>query len=109
MTQKERMEAGLIYDPADKEIIDDQAQRLELMYEFNASRPSEVEKRTELLNRMLGKIGEECYIEPPFRANWAGKNLYLGDRFNSLQSHYECKYDFLVISFSYFLLCFIVS
>ncbi|MDO4312771.1 MAG: sugar O-acetyltransferase [Eubacteriales bacterium] len=79
MTQKERMEAGLVYDPIDKEIIDDQAQRLELMYEFNASRPSEIEKRTELLNRMLGKIGKECYIEPPFRANWAGKNLYLGD------------------------------
>ena len=79
MTQKERMEAGLIYDPLDPEIVDDQAQRLELMYEFNASRPSELEKRAQLLHRMLGKMGEGCYIEPPFRANWAGKHLYLGD------------------------------
>lgn len=79
MTQKERMEVGLVYDPLDKEIMEDQAQRLELMYEFNASRPSELEKRTELLNKMLGKMGEECYIEPPFRANWAGKHLYLGN------------------------------
>lgn len=79
MTQKERMEAGLVYDPADQEIMDDQAQRLELMYDFNACRPSEYEKRTELLHRMLGKMGEGCYIEPPFRANWAGKHLYLGN------------------------------
>lgn len=49
------MEAGLVYDPADQEIMDDQAQRLELMYDFNASRPSEYEKRMELLRKMLGK------------------------------------------------------
>lgn len=79
MTQKERMEAGLIYDPFDKEIMDDQTPRLELMYEFNMSRPSELEKRAELLRKMLGKVGEGCYIEPPFRANWAGKHLYLGN------------------------------
>lgn len=79
MTQKERMEAGLIYDPLDEEIMDDQAQRLELMYEFNTSRPNELEKRRELLTRMLGKMGGGCYIEPPLRANWAGKHLYLGD------------------------------
>ena len=79
MTQRERMKAGLIYDPLDGEIMDDQAQRLELMYEFNTSRPGEPEKRTALLGKMLGKAGEGCYIEPPFRANWAGKHLYLGD------------------------------
>lgn len=79
MTQNERMEAGLIYDPLDTEIMAEQAQRLELMYEFNASRPGESEKREELLKKMLGKMGEGCCIEPPFRANWAGKHLYLGD------------------------------
>lgn len=49
------------------------------MYEFNASRPHELARRTELLKKMLGKMGEGCYIEPPFRANWAGKNVYLGN------------------------------
>lgn len=79
MTQKERMEAGLIYDPLDQEIMENQSQCLELMYEFNLSRPSELEKRIELLGRMLGKIGAGSYIEPPFRANWAGMHLYLGN------------------------------
>ncbi len=79
MTQKERMEAGLVYDPMDEEIMGDQTQRSMLLYEFNTSRPDEAEKRVGLLKRMLGKMGEGCYIEPPFRANWAGKHLYLGD------------------------------
>ncbi len=79
MTQKERMEAGLIYDPADPEIMSEQAQRLELLYEFNATRPCEAERRAELLRKMLGEMGEGCYIEPPFRANWAGKGLHLGN------------------------------
>lgn len=79
MTQKERMEAGLIYDPMDQEIMSDQAERLELLYDFNATRPSESEKRAALLRRMLGSMGEGCYIEPPFRANWAGKHLHLGN------------------------------
>ncbi len=79
MTQKERKEAGLVYDPLDKEIMGDQAQGLELMYEFNLTRPYEIEKRAELLKKMLGEMGEECYIEPPFRANWAGKHLHLGN------------------------------
>ncbi len=79
MTQKERMEAGLIYDPADGEIMSDQAERLELLYDFNATRPSEFKKRMELLHKMLGEMGEDCYMEPPFRANWAGKHLHFGN------------------------------
>lgn len=79
MTQKERMESGLIYDPADKEIFDEQAKTYDLMYEYNLTRPSEFEKRAELLKKMFGKIGESCYIEPPFRANWGGKHLYFGN------------------------------
>lgn len=79
MTQKERMEAGLIYNPLDQSIADEQAQALELMYTFNSSRPSETEVRAGLLKRMLGRMGEGCCIEPPFHANWAGRHLYLGD------------------------------
>lgn len=79
MTQRERMEAGLIYDPADGELFAEQQKRLELLYDFNAARPSELEKRSRLLRTMLGRIGENCYIEPPFRASWAGKNVYMGD------------------------------
>ena len=79
MNNKERMQAGLIYDPADAEIMQEQCACMEKQYEFNQTRPSELEKRRKLLKTMLGSIGEECYIEPPLCANWGGKNVYMGN------------------------------
>lgn len=79
MTAFERMRAGLIYDPCDGEISKEQQALLELLYDYNATRPKETEKRAALLKRMFGKIGTGCWIEPPFHANWAGKHVFLGD------------------------------
>lgn len=79
MTQRERMDKGLIYDPGDSDIMTEQTGCLDLLYDFNDTRPSEGEKRQALLKKMFGSIGEGCYIEPPLRANWAGKNVYMGD------------------------------
>ena len=76
MTQKERMVAGLVYDAADGEIEKEQVKCLEKLYDYNATRPSEQKKRQQLLKEMFGSIGEGCYIEPPFHANWGGKNCY---------------------------------
>lgn len=80
MDNVKRMEAGLIYDSADEKIMSVQAEYMELLYDYNATRPSESEKREELLHKMFGKIGDGCYIEPPFRANWAGKNVFMGEK-----------------------------
>lgn len=79
MTHRERMEAGLVYDPRNKDLMAEQQMRLEKMYDFNMTRPSEGEKRQRLMKEMLGSMGEGCYIEPPFRANWGGKNLHFGN------------------------------
>lgn len=79
MTQRERMDAGLIYDPIDPELRDEQQRLLEMLYDYNAARPSELEKRQQLLAKMLGAVGDGCYIEPPFYANWGGKNVYMGN------------------------------
>lgn len=76
MTQKERMALGLIYDPGDEEIMREQAACLELLYDYNATRPSEMPKREALLKKMLGSVGEGCYIEPPLHANRAGKRVF---------------------------------
>ncbi|MBQ8847085.1 MAG: sugar O-acetyltransferase [Lachnospiraceae bacterium] len=79
MTHRERMEAGLVYDPRNEELMAEQQMRLERLYDFNMTRPSEGEKRQKLMKEMLGSVGEGCYIEPPFRANWGGKNLHFGN------------------------------
>lgn len=63
------------------ELLEDQARALENLRDFNNTRPSEIHRREKLLYEMFGKIGEECYIEPPLHANWGGRNVYIGNNF----------------------------
>lgn len=76
---KEKMRNGELYISDDAEILAEQRICLEKLYDFNATRPSEIEKRTAMLKDMFAEIGEGCYIEPPLHANWGGKNLHFGD------------------------------
>lgn len=79
MSERERMEKGLLYNPMDKEIADEQSGYLKLLGEFNATQSDELGKREALLKKMFGAIGSDCYIEPPFHANWGGKHVFFGD------------------------------
>ena len=74
----DKMHSGEIYDPNDNDIMSEQAKCLEKLYDYNATRPFEYEKREELLKEMFAEIGEGCYIEPPLHANWAGKHVHFG-------------------------------
>lgn len=78
MTEREKMHNIMIYNPGDEEIMKEQTMCLEKLYDFNATRPSEGEKRTNLLKEMFAEIGENCYIEPPFHANWGGHHVHFG-------------------------------
>lgn len=73
-----RMADGRLYDPGDKEIVAEQTKCLELLYEYNAAGPKEMGKRAGLLARMFAEIGENCYIEPPFHANFGGRHVHMG-------------------------------
>ena len=75
---KEKIHTGELYLPNDPEILSEQQQYLERLYDFNLTRPSEAEKRQEMLKEMFAEIGEGCYIEPPFHANFGGKNVHFG-------------------------------
>lgn len=73
-----KMHTGELYLPEDAQILAEQAKCLEKLYDYNMTRPSEGEKRQTLLQEMFAEIGENCYIEPPFHANWAGKHIHFG-------------------------------
>jgi galactoside O-acetyltransferase len=75
---RERMDAGLIYDPTDTALSEQQTNALELLYDFNATRPSQSAERSELLQRMFASAGAGCYIEQPLHANWGGRHVHLG-------------------------------
>ncbi|MEK3886738.1 sugar O-acetyltransferase [Bacillus sp. FSL K6-3431] len=74
-----RMHSQKLYYCNDESLITEQLKYLELLYDFNGTRPSEQIKRDHLLKKMFAKIGENCYIEPPFHANWGGKNVHFGN------------------------------
>ena len=78
MTQKEKVKSGDLYLPGDEEIMREQLSYLDKLYDFNNTRPTELAKRDEMLKDMFAEIGEDCYIEPPFHANWGGHNVHFG-------------------------------
>ena len=76
--EMEKMHTGDLYLPMGEDILTEQLHTLEKLYDYNATRPLEQEKRAKLLKEMFAEIGENCYIEPPFHANWAGKHVHFG-------------------------------
>ena len=78
MTDYEKMHSGDIYNPSDDTIFEEQIKCLDRLYDFNLTRPTQMEKREKMLKEMLAEVGENCYIEPPFHSNWGGKNVHLG-------------------------------
>ena len=78
MNNRQRMHDCKLYFPGDPELLQEQTLCMEKLYDFNATRPSEGEKRTVLLKEMFAEIGENCYIEPPLHANWGGHHVHFG-------------------------------
>lgn len=79
MNDKNKLHTGEIYFPSDDEIMKEQFLCLEQLYDYNATRPSEQEKRQTLMKKMFAHIGKNCYIEPPLHSNWGGRHVHLGD------------------------------
>ncbi|MBQ3572442.1 MAG: sugar O-acetyltransferase [Clostridia bacterium] len=78
MSQKEKMHNQELYLPTDESLMQEQLACLNKLYDFNLTRPTELKKREKLLKEMFAEIGENCYIEPPLHANWAGKHCHFG-------------------------------
>ncbi len=78
MSMKEKMHTGELYLPNDEEILAEQIKKLDLLYEYNSTRPTQTERRKALLKQMFAEIGEGCYIEPPFHANFGGAHVHFG-------------------------------
>ncbi len=79
MSMKEKLHTGELYLPGDEEILREQFVCLDRLYDFNSTRPTEQEKRQLMLKEMFAEIGEGCYIEPPFHANFGGRHVHFGN------------------------------
>ena len=78
MNEREKIHSGKIYWPNDPTIMEEQLGYLDLMDEYNRTPRRLQAERYEMLKRLFGSVGENCYIESPYFANWGGHHVHLG-------------------------------
>lgn len=90
MYLRDRMKNGMLFyehghkDPVDiqqeKELEAERKHCKEVMYDYNNTRPSEDEKRLELLKGILGDCGDRVFIETPVHMSY-GSHVHLEESF----------------------------
>ena len=78
MTEREKIHSGEIYWPSDDSIMTEQLAYLDLMDEYNRTPRRLQEARAGMLKKLFAEVGEGCYIESPYFANWGGHHVHLG-------------------------------
>ncbi|KJY82381.1 galactoside O-acetyltransferase [Vibrio galatheae] len=81
MTTENKLHSQQVYYCDDEALAAKQLLCLDVLYDFNHTRPTEMEKRQQIMQQLFAEVGEGCYIEPPLHANWGihthlGKNVY---------------------------------
>lgn len=88
MSLREQMETGKVYiefghaseeDRAYEKAIEEQRQiAKEICFDYNNTRPMDVERKDELLHKLLGTCGESIWMEAPIHFAY-GCNTHMGD------------------------------
>lgn len=76
---KERMLAGDLYIAEGPELARDYQRAMRLMESFNQTPAAVPEKRARLLRELLGSIGDDVTIRPPFYCDY-GYHIHIGAR-----------------------------
>lgn len=85
-TEKEKMLAGEMYNPADTQLVKDREYARRQVRIYNETSETEGEKRTQLLRELFGSTGENVYIEPNIRVDY-GYNIFVGENFSA---NFDC-------------------
>jgi len=78
INEKQKMLAGKLYLPEDRELTDERKRARQFTYEYNATQEHETEKRLALLKELLGTLGKHTEIIPPFYCDY-GYNIHIQD------------------------------
>lgn len=73
------MLAGRLYNAQDSELTAGRLRARKLLFRYNQSAPEEESLRREVARELFGRMGDNCYLEPPLRCDY-GTNILLGDR-----------------------------
>lgn len=77
MTEREKMVAGLLYDPSDIELENQRNIARQRSIDFNRTNENQKEERIEILKSLVGHLGENVEIYPNINFDY-GCNTYIG-------------------------------
>ncbi len=80
MTEKEKMLSGLLYDSTDILLTKERNRAKDLCYALNSMRPSDEEKRNQIIKELIGKTGKNFMLLSPFLCDY-GSNIFIGENF----------------------------
>ncbi len=87
MTEWQKAQQGFLYDANyDQELINARIKCADLCHELNHCKPSDAQKRNELLHQIFGKIAGDIVITSPFYCDY-GSNITVGKNF---YTNYNC-------------------
>ena len=83
MNEKEKMLAGELYDANyNEDLLKERLLAKDLCWEYNNLKPSDIERRKNILKQIIGKTKETYWIEPNFYCDY-GYNIEFGENFYS--------------------------
>lgn len=81
MTEREKMEQGLLYDANyDDALLAERNRCKDLCFAYNQLKPSLGEEQAAIIRRLFGKTGERFCITAPFWCDY-GRNIRIGENF----------------------------
>ena len=80
MTEKEKQQAGMLYNGNDRELMAERVNAKKLCAEYNAATYNDFQKKERLLDRLLALRGENTWLEANFFCDY-GYNIIIGDNF----------------------------
>lgn len=75
-----KMISGELYDATDPTLLYDLNRCKDLCWEYNNIRPTDILRRSELIQQILGQADEETFINQPFYCDY-GKHIRVGKNF----------------------------
>ena len=78
MEQRDRIHSGELYFPNDPSILEEQLVYFDKLKVYNDLPHTPMDRREAMLRELFAEVGEGCYVESPFHANWGGHHVHLG-------------------------------
>lgn len=78
-TEKEKMIAGEMYDPMDKQLVEERIRARLLIKALNETREDDTKERSLIIKKLIPEASPDLWLQPPFYCDY-GYNIKIGER-----------------------------